>query len=96
MHRMGHATTGAALIYQHTNEQRDREIAAGLDEQIAKELIGQATRTARISIDVRKSRSRSRSRLTWAFVLERVKGAEPSLSAWQLVTDHACKPVGTV
>jgi len=25
------------LIYQHISEQRDKEIAAGLDEQIAKE-----------------------------------------------------------
>ena len=37
MHRMGHRSTRAALIYQHTSEQRDKEIAAGLDEQIAKE-----------------------------------------------------------
>jgi integrase len=37
MHRMGHQSTRAALIYQHATEQRDRQIAAGLDDQIAKE-----------------------------------------------------------
>jgi integrase len=34
MHRMGHASTRAAVIYQHATEQRDREIAAGLSAQI--------------------------------------------------------------
>ncbi len=66
MHRMGHQSTRAALIYQHISEQRDRDIAAGLDEQIAKKRDRHATGTARLSIDVRKSRSRSRSWLTWA------------------------------
>lgn len=36
MHRMGHQSTRAALIYLHATEQRDREIAAGLDDQIGK------------------------------------------------------------
>ncbi|MDW5330802.1 site-specific integrase [Plantactinospora sp. KLBMP9567] len=36
MHRMGHATMRAALIYQHATSERDREIAAGMDRRIAK------------------------------------------------------------
>ena len=34
MHRMGHASMRAALIYQHATSERDREIAAALDERI--------------------------------------------------------------
>src|SRR5207248_10546415 len=34
MHRMGHASMRAALIYQHATSERDREIAAGMDRRI--------------------------------------------------------------
>jgi integrase len=34
MARIGHASPRAALIYQHATEQRDREIAAYLDQAI--------------------------------------------------------------
>ena len=34
MDRIGHASPRAALIYQHTTEQRDREISAYLDGAI--------------------------------------------------------------
>jgi integrase len=37
MHRMGHASMRAALIYQHANSERDREIAAGMDRRITRE-----------------------------------------------------------
>jgi integrase len=37
MHRMGHASMRAALIYQHANSERDREIADGMDRRIAKQ-----------------------------------------------------------
>jgi integrase len=36
MHRMGHASMRAALIYQHATNDRDREIAAALDARIRK------------------------------------------------------------
>lgn len=36
MHRMGHASMRAALIYQHATSERDREIAAGMEERIAR------------------------------------------------------------
>ncbi len=32
---LGHASPRAALIYQHATEERDRAIAAYLDEQLA-------------------------------------------------------------
>jgi integrase len=28
MHRMGHSTVRAAMIYQHATDQRDRQVAA--------------------------------------------------------------------
>ena len=34
MHRMGHASMRAALIYQHATSERDREIAAAIDARI--------------------------------------------------------------
>jgi len=36
MHRVGHASMRAALIYQHATSERDREIADGIDQRIAK------------------------------------------------------------
>ncbi|TBL39180.1 site-specific integrase [Verrucosispora sp. SN26_14.1] len=37
MHRMGHASMRAALIYQHANSERDREIADAMDRRITKQ-----------------------------------------------------------
>jgi integrase len=37
MHPMGHASTRAAVIYQHATEQRDQQIAEGLSNQIRRE-----------------------------------------------------------
>lgn len=37
MHRMGHATMRAALIYEHATSQRDREIARAMDRRITGE-----------------------------------------------------------
>jgi integrase len=36
MHRMGHGTMRAALIYQHATSERDREIASAMDRRIAR------------------------------------------------------------
>jgi hypothetical protein len=36
MHRMGHASMRAALIYQHATGERDREIAKGMDRRLTK------------------------------------------------------------
>jgi integrase len=36
MHRMGHASMRAALIYQHATSKRDREIAAAIDARIGR------------------------------------------------------------
>jgi hypothetical protein len=35
MHRMGHSSMRAALIYQHATNDRDREIALGIDARLA-------------------------------------------------------------
>ncbi|KAB1142477.1 tyrosine-type recombinase/integrase [Micromonospora sp. AMSO12t] len=37
MHRMGHASMRAALVYQHANSERDREIADAMDRRIVKQ-----------------------------------------------------------
>jgi hypothetical protein len=34
MTRMGHSSTGAALIYLHSTDERQREIAAGLEQLV--------------------------------------------------------------
>jgi hypothetical protein len=39
MHRMGHETMRAALIYQHATGERDREIADALQFRIERELL---------------------------------------------------------
>ncbi|HSV65616.1 MAG TPA: tyrosine-type recombinase/integrase [Mycobacteriales bacterium] len=41
MHRMGHASMRAALIYQHATSQRDREIAEALGARVARHRPGQ-------------------------------------------------------
>jgi hypothetical protein len=40
MARMGHASTRAALIYQHADRDRERDIAAGLSDAITDALAG--------------------------------------------------------
>ncbi|HEV8559193.1 MAG TPA: hypothetical protein VGR06_22845, partial [Actinophytocola sp.] len=37
MHRMGHASERAALIYQHATRERDRQIARDMDRLIQRE-----------------------------------------------------------
>jgi hypothetical protein len=50
MARLGHSTPRASLIYQHATEQRDHEIAIGIDE-----LVGRARKapTAKVTPLVR-------------------------------------------
>ncbi|MEV0943276.1 tyrosine-type recombinase/integrase [Micromonospora wenchangensis] len=50
MHRMGHASMRAALVYQHANSERDREIADGMDRRITKQA-KRAAATAKSSKD---------------------------------------------
>lgn len=38
MHRLGQSTMRAALIYQHSTQKRDKEIAAGIDKRLAEQL----------------------------------------------------------
>jgi integrase len=37
MHRMGHSSMRAALIYQHATSERDREIADSMEKRIKKQ-----------------------------------------------------------
>jgi hypothetical protein len=37
MHRMGHGSMRAALLYQHATSERDHEIAVALDARIKRE-----------------------------------------------------------
>jgi hypothetical protein len=45
MHRMGHSSMRAALIYQHATSERDREIAAAMDRRIAGRTGGKPSET---------------------------------------------------
>ena len=47
MHRMGHSTVRAALIYQHATDERAREIAKRMDRRIARENGGRRERRRR-------------------------------------------------
>jgi hypothetical protein len=47
MHRMGHASMRAALIYQHATSERDKEIAESMDKRIAKQQGTKATKPRR-------------------------------------------------
>ncbi len=38
MNRMGHSSTRAAMIYLHTRDERDREIASTMDKMVKREL----------------------------------------------------------
>ncbi len=56
MARLGHSTPRASLIYQHATEQRDRQIAAGIDAilQAAKET-GREPRAATVDLDTSRT-----------------------------------------
>jgi integrase len=47
MHRRGHPSMRAALIYQHATSERDKEIAEGMDKRIAKRRGAKATKPRR-------------------------------------------------
>ena len=91
MVRMGHDSSAAALIYQHSSRASDEAIAAVLDAQL----------TARIQAAETDSRDGSgahvgprrrpvnstgsdRRALTRCIVLERTTGIEPAFSAWEM------------
>ncbi|MFC4016351.1 hypothetical protein ACFOW4_00065 [Micromonospora sp. GCM10011542] len=73
MHRMGHATMRAALIYQHATSERDREIAGAMDRRIA----GEADANGEWHADARKIQNGEKRsgpgaaimRSAWAFVV---------------------------
>ena len=79
MHRMGHGSMRAALIYQHATSDRDREIAAALDLRIGREAgekwpVGGPAHRNPAAVAMR--RSRRKARLTRADAVERVTRIE--------------------
>jgi integrase len=58
MHRMGHSSMRAALIYQHATSERDREIAEGMDKRIADQTGKKPPRQAEASQEARRRRRR--------------------------------------
>jgi hypothetical protein len=80
MARMGHSSTRAALIYQHTAQEQDREIADALSSRITQERDRARQQEESTVITERPGPALC---LTWPLVSERVKGIEPSLSAWE-------------
>ena len=65
MHRTGHGSMRAALIYQDTTSERDQEIAAALHAWIEREAVEKAaeSRPSTIPTPVRCRRSRSSNSL---------------------------------
>ena len=53
MHRMGHASSAAALRYQHATQERDIEVARRLDEFVARRTPGDRDGSARWTCDGR-------------------------------------------
>jgi integrase-like protein len=86
MGRIGHSTTRAAVIYQHRTAERDRFIAAAMNQIIEAELANpdspSGTRTSQCFLTL--GRSAAITALTCGFWWERVTGIEPALSAWEL------------
>ena len=58
MHRMGHSSMRAALIYQHATSERDREIAENIDRRISKALSQQPDKSGVRARRAARSRSR--------------------------------------
>jgi hypothetical protein len=80
---MGHSSTRAALIYQHTAQEQDRQIADALSARIERE-----RHRARNGHGPQRKRSAQMKAQVdiWSDLglhTERVKGIEPSLSAWE-------------
>jgi hypothetical protein len=79
MHRMGHGTMRAALIYQHATGERDREIADALQFRIERELKemgpieGPGLAVDRSSLGL----SPKKGEMTRDFTVERVTKIEP-------------------
>lgn len=75
--RAGQSTKKAALIYRHSDTERQREVASGLDSLVQAERrdIGHGTGTRRLDRSGQQRRPKS---LTWAFV-ERVTRIELAL-----------------
>ncbi|MFE3247707.1 hypothetical protein [Streptomyces sp. NPDC059209] len=78
MVRAGQSTEKAALIYQHSYTERQREVASGLDSLVQPERrdIGHGTGARRLDRSRQQTRPKS---LTWAFVVERVTRIELAL-----------------
>ena len=86
MDRMGHASTRAALIYQHRTTRRDKIIADEISKRAEAELKRSGTKRARGKKEALMMSSliiSEHSTLPARSLLERVTGIEPALSAWE-------------
>jgi hypothetical protein len=90
MVRAGQSSEKAALIYQHSTRERQRQVAAGPDARVRAEreaaakdgapTIGHATGSRGGTAVRTNTRPRPGIMpLTWAFVMERATGIEPAL-----------------
>ena len=86
MVRAGQSSEKAALIYQHSDHERQKEVAGGLDGMVraAREKAAEQARQGSSGADVVRDPNWSRQRtsprsLTWGFCMERMTGIEPAL-----------------
>ncbi|WP_423835458.1 hypothetical protein [Streptomyces tubbatahanensis] len=86
MVRAGQSSEKAALRYQHSNDDRQREVADGIDacvqarrartDEQGGSAIGHAAGRGHVTAPRQQTRPRT---LTWVFVVERATGIEPAL-----------------
>ncbi len=79
MVRAGQSAEGAALIYQHSDTDRQREVASGLDQLVwARRTAAESQASGTRHLDRSRQQTRPGS-MTWAFVVERVTRIELAL-----------------
>jgi hypothetical protein len=88
MHRVGHGTMRAALIYQHATGERDREIADALQFRIERELKEMGPiEGSRLAVDGSSlGLAPKKSEMTRDFPVERVTRIELAWPAWKYST----------
>lgn len=88
MHRMGHASMRAALIYQHANSERDREIADAMDRRIVK----QAKRAA---APAKASKTKGKATKEQPAARKATNGTKPKRPAREPASDGTGGATGT-
>lgn len=93
IHRMGHASMRAALIYQHANSERDREIADAMDRRIVKQA-KRAAAPAKVSKPKGEAAKQNAAKEKPA-AHKAAKGTKPKRPAREAASDGTAGATGT-